>query len=151
MSSPRRAFTFVELLAVMLLMALGCGAIISLVSYGVRLSGEAQMALTALPTAVSVLEDPEPLGRTNDIGDADADEWGSDATLSGLLAVPGYTITTEGALNGYWIKRVESSTAADRIGSDVRAATVTVDVYWGPGGTYVTGLRRRILRRGPTS
>jgi len=151
MSNLRRAFTFIELLAVMLVMALGFGAVIGLVSYGVRLSGEAQAALSAMPTAISVLEDPEPLGRSADVGDADGDEWGSDAPLSGLLGRPSYTITVRGAVNGYWVKRIESSTAADRIGSAARSATVTVEVYWGPKGSYVTGLRRRIVRRGPNT
>jgi|GEM_PF-4377390 len=145
----RQAFTLIEALAALLIMAIGGVAVLGMVTYAVRLSSEGQSGLTALRTALTVVDDAEPLGLTADIGDADQDGWGSDRALSGLLSSGDYDgFTVQGVINGYWVRRAESSTAADRISASQRMATVTVDVFWSNDDRFVTAVRRRILRQG---
>jgi prepilin-type N-terminal cleavage/methylation domain-containing protein len=143
------AFTLIEVLASLLIIALGMGSALGMSLYAIRLSGEAQVGLTATRTALTVLTEPEPLGRTADLGDADGDGWRADRTLSGLLSAPSYSLNIRGYLNGYWVDRQEMATSADRISATQRMVTVTVSVYWSDQGKLCTQLRRRMLRQGP--
>ncbi len=144
----RRAFTLIEILAAMMIMSIGGVAVLGMMTYALRMSNEAQAGLTAMRTALAVVDDAEPLGLSADVGDADGDGWGSDRVLSGLLSSGAYQFTVQGDINGYWVRRVESSTAADRISATQRMATVTVDVFWSHDDRAVTAVRRRILRQG---
>lgn len=63
--SPARAhsaFTLIEILASLLLFALGVMAVVGVVMYGQRWAARAQSDATAWATAWSVLKDPMPLG-----------------------------------------------------------------------------------------
>lgn len=141
-----RGFTLVEILATLLLLAFGVASVIGLVRYANRLSGDAQMRSTAMATAETVLHDPEPLGLTADIGDADDDGWSGPGTPS-APASGSYSFTTSGWINGYYLHREETSTAADIVDPALRWATVTVEVYAGDEDRYITTLERRMLRR----
>lgn len=142
-----RGFTLIEVVATLLLVAIGVTAVLGMSRLAVRWSGEAMAAATAMATAQTVAADARPGGRSADAGDADGDRWG---LVSGSLAVPAtgaYTFTTAGTVNGYYVRRVEASADSDRIDGQARFADVQVDVFWGVEGHYVAGLKRRILRR----
>jgi hypothetical protein len=136
-----------EVVATLLLVAIGVTAMLGMIRLGVRWSGEAMAAATGMATAMTVVADAQPGGRTADSGDADGDHWG---LASGSLAIPtlgAYDFTATGIVNGYYVRRVERSAASDVIDGHGRYADVTVDVFWGREGRYVTGLKRRIIRR----
>jgi prepilin-type N-terminal cleavage/methylation domain-containing protein len=166
----RLGFTLLEVLATLLMLSVGIASVIGMVRYGIRLSGEAQEAHSAMPTALTVLCDPTPSGLTADLNDADGDGWKLEA--GSTLAAPAtgdYAFTVSGTINGYWVKRVEASKSSDildrlealddRSGSytadddgrngRVRAAMVTVEVYRGLDDAFVTTVQQRILRRKP--
>lgn len=71
-ADQRQAFTLIEVLASILVFALGVMAVVSVITQGLRTSMLAQSDSTAWPTALSLLRDPVPLG-------------GSDDPASGLL------------------------------------------------------------------
>lgn len=62
----RMAFTLIEVLAAMLLFALGVMGVIGVIIYGQRSAVLAQGDATAFPTAMAVLRDPMPLGGVTD-------------------------------------------------------------------------------------
>jgi len=146
-NSLRSGFTLIEVVATLLLVSVGITAVIGMTRLGVRWSGEAIGATSGLPTALSVLADARPGGRTADATDADGDKW---SLISGSLTIPAtgdYEFVTAGIVNGYYVRRVEKSVAADILDGHGRQADVTVDVFWGREGHYVNGLKRRICRR----
>lgn len=136
-----RAFTLIEVLATLLLLAIGLASIIGMMRYGTRLSMDAQMHTTALIVASTVAVDPTPGGLTADIGDADDDGW---QLGSGTLAAPAtgaYTFTVQGYLNGFYIRRAETSAVSDIVDPWQRWVHVTVDVFAGDEDRYLTTLR----------
>lgn len=142
-----RGFSLPEVVATVLIVLVGLAAVLGMARLGIRWSGEAMAASTGMATAMSAIADAQPGGRTADAGDADQDGW---RLASGPIAIPGtgpYTFTVEGTLNGYYVRRVESSSATDIIDLHSRAADVSADVFWGQEGRYVTGLKQRIVRR----
>lgn len=62
----RTAFTLIEILASILVFALGVMAVVSVITQGLRTSMLAQSDATAWPTAQSLLRDPLPLGGADD-------------------------------------------------------------------------------------
>ena len=134
----RSAFTLLEIVATLLLLAFGLVAVIGLVQYANRLSAESQTRATALATAQTVLLDPEPSGLVADDGsDSNGDGWYLDGAFSS------WPFTVRGYINGYYVDRTEDAGAvAD---SEHRWVWVTVRVF--SGGEEVTQLKRRMLRR----
>lgn len=144
--SRARAFTMLEILAVLLLLVMGVAAVIGMMRYATRLSVAAQMRTTMLAMAETVVLDPTPNGRTADAGDADHDGWYG----NGPLAAPStgaYSFDVNGWLTGYYVLRTEASEVDDIVDDTVRWATVTVRVYAGQEGEHLTSVRRRVLRR----
>lgn len=144
----RRAFTLFEVLATLLLLAVGVTSIIGMVRYGTRISTEAQMRSTALLVAQTVAVDPTPGGLTADVGDADGDGW---RLVTGTLAAPAvgsYAFDVQGFVDGFYLQRSETSDAGDIIdGGGARWAHITVDVYAGDDDIHLTTIRQRLLRR----
>lgn len=138
-----KAFSLIEVLAVLLILVLGLGSVIALVAVGRRQSGTAQMRLSGLHTALTVLNDQAPGGLTADPGDADGDGWSGSGTFSWT---GGYTLESRGQINGFWVRRKEISTPADILSARRRSALATVEVFWGIEGAYVTSVQERILR-----
>ena len=60
--TTRRAFTLIEILASLLLFALGVTAIIAVIAQGLKTAVHAQSEATAWATAMTVLKDPLPMG-----------------------------------------------------------------------------------------
>lgn len=142
-----RAFTLFEVLATLLLLAIGVTSIIGMVRYGTRISTEAQMRSTALLVAGTVAVDPTPGGLTADAGDADGDGW---SLVSGTLASPGggsYAFSVQGFVDGFYVQRSETSAAGDVVDGAARWAHITVDVYAGGDDIHLTTVRQRLLRR----
>lgn len=145
--SDRAAFTLLEVIATLLLVVIGLASVIGMARLATRWAGEAVAAATGMATAWTAVADARPLGKTADLGDADSDGW---SLVSGSLTISpsgSYTFVTAGVLNGYYVRRSESSSTSDIIHGGCRYADVTVDVFWGREGRYITGLKHRILRR----
>lgn len=138
-------FTLIEVLAILLVLTLGLGSVVALVAVGRRQAGLAQMRLTGTQTAMTVLNDRAPLGRTADAADADGDGWTGTGSFSWTGA---YTLESSGTINGFWVKRTETSTANDILAVKRRLAWVTVEVFWGTEGIYVTAVQEQMLREG---
>jgi len=143
--SPLRGFTLIEVLAILLILALGMSAIIALVAVGRRQAGLAHMRLAGTHTAMTVLNDHAPLGRTADVGDIDGDGWKGAGSFSWTGA---YSLESSGTINGFWVKRTEASAASDILAVKRRSAWVEVEVFWGAEGRYVTTVHEQILREG---
>jgi hypothetical protein len=143
---PRRtraAFTLIEVLTVLLVLTLGVGSVLGVLSMANRYTAKAIGRFSGLSTATTLLYDHAPLGLTPDANDADNDGWSGDGAFSWNSD---YTLRSRGYLNGYWCVREETSTAADLVAPGRRWAWVTVDVYFGVGGAHITRQQERILR-----
>lgn len=70
-----RAFTLIEVLACILLFALGVTSVIAVIMQGMRIAGQAQGDATAMATALTVLKDPMPLGGSADPATGDLVPW----------------------------------------------------------------------------
>lgn len=118
----RSGFTFVEVLAVLLVVTIGIGGVVALVMYGARKSSRAQAAAIAMATAVSVAHDPTP---------AVALDW-TPASIA-MDADNPEPAESRGYVNGLYVVRTESSVAADIVARSavdgrVHARSVLVEV-----------------------
>lgn len=123
------AFTLIEVLASVLILMVGMLAVAGMVAWGVRQAARAQASSTAMATALTVTDDPEPLQRT---------DW---TTFGG---------TAQGFLNGYYVRRSESTagTSAGLQAQGLVSVEISVDVYETLGGAPVASLTtRRFARR----
>jgi prepilin-type N-terminal cleavage/methylation domain-containing protein len=143
---PQRAFTLLEILATLLLLAMGVTAVIGMMRYATRISIAAQMRATALAVAETVMNDPTPEGLSADVGDADKDGWYGPGILS-APATGSYSFTVNGWLHGIYLVREETSAVSDIIDDSARWGTVSVHAYAGLEGEHLTSLRRRVLRK----
>ena len=142
----QRAFTLIEVLATLLLLAIGMAAVTGLMRFGTRVSMDAQMRSTALLVAETVTVDATPGGKTADVGDLDNDGW---MLVTGPLAAPAtgdYAFVIQGHIDGYYVRRTESSAAGDILDPSQRWAHITVDVYAGNEDRFLTSVRQRYLR-----
>lgn len=144
----RRGFTMIEVLATLLVVALGLTAAIGLFSYGLKRSLEAQARASALATAATVLHDPTPLLDPDLAGDWMAGSYDFDADQGAA--------TTQGLINGWFVQRRETSTVDDIIarrivgGAQVvyaRSVHVEVDVYDAKGSRLLASLDQRFVRQ----
>lgn len=147
MSRARAAFTFVEVLAILLVAGTGLIAVLALVQNGVTTAGKVQSKSIGLVTAVSVANDPQPLLAQDSLADWTYVPYAMDN--AGTL-----TSTATGWVNGLYVQRTETTTDADVLARDpasgtvyVRAADVTVDVFEAKSGTPVTSFTTRIVRQ----
>ncbi len=135
-AAPRlAAFTILEVLACLLVLALGSFAILGMIMWGQRVAAEAQARATGFATAQSVLLDTAP------------------PTAVGTDEAPGLTSSSSGAatvhkgyLNGYYV--VRSETVAETLSADQAWIEVEVGVFKGVDGGQVASVRRRLLRQG---
>ena len=141
----RSAFTLLEIMATLLLLAFGLVSVIGMVQYATRLSATAQGQSTALITGQTVMLDPQPMGLVADVGDANGDSWWADGNIT-APQTGSYSFKVWGFINGYFVERLEESDAADSVGEgDHRWAWITVRIF--SGDKPVTSIRRRLLRR----
>lgn len=135
-----RAFTLLEVVAMLLVITIGLMAVIGLFLHGARTAALAQAASTAMPTAIAIAYDEAPW---QDPAFYQATDWTSTLTGSGR--------TDSGFLNGYWIERVETWTADDIVaqnagGPVMYTARVEVAVKDANRGATVASYATRLLR-----
>lgn len=130
MTTCRRAFTLVEVLACTMVLGMGLLAACALVMYGYHLVDRARKQTIGMATAMSVLVDPTPLA--------------TDPTLSPNGA------TTTGYLNRLWVERREvDPMPLDGAAAKLISVTVNVDVYDTANGELVVSMSRRLIRQQP--
>lgn len=127
----RRAFTLIEVLAGLLVVTIGMAAVVGMVAYAVVLANRSQASMTAMATAMSVLDDPLPLGRM---------DW-----LHVQAPMGGGSGDTRGNLNGYYVIRREAVSAG--IADGLASSRIEVDVYEGLGGRLVASIASRQVKR----
>jgi prepilin-type N-terminal cleavage/methylation domain-containing protein len=127
-----RAFTFIEVLACLLVVSVGLAAAVSMTMYAAVIGSRCQSKATAMATALSVSDDPAPLMHA-----AQAANW----TSAGANAIG----TSQGWVNGYYVVRVEASGSSPEPGFS--SDPVSVDVYDGVRGALVASYTTRILRQ----
>jgi prepilin-type N-terminal cleavage/methylation domain-containing protein len=126
----RSGFTFIEVLACLLVLSLGIASAVGMVMYGVVLATRAQGRATGMATALTVAVDPAPL-------------LPKGSTWSG----GGGREEARGYINGYYVIRHE--TLGDGPAPGFHSNTVTVDVYDTFKGSPVTSYTTRVLRQDP--
>ncbi len=132
----RRAggFTFIEVLACLLVLSLGIAATVALTYYAMAVSVRAQSKATGLATALSVAVDPAPLMHLG-------------ATAHWNSAGAGGIGTTSGYVNGYFVVRTEKAGSAPCPG--FTSDPVSVDVYDGFRSTVVASYSTRVMHQAP--
>lgn len=123
----RRGFTFIEVLAILLVLAMGFTAAVLLARYGQRLTQEAIASSLALPTARTVMIDAKQAG-------AAVADW----TASGT--------TWSGYVNGLYVRRTVSD---QQTTGAVTFANVTVEVFWSGEGDKSLTLTERLVFHAP--
>lgn len=131
----RGAFTLVEIIASLLLFAMGTMAIVGVVLYGIGMADRAQAEATAWATAMSVLKDPMPMG-----GDSDND--------SGALALWTWTktgtcnIATDASGQKAWQYTAWPLTQGDVLVPDMREPQAGNPAVFPTGGNPISGCAR---------
>lgn len=128
-SAGRRGFTFIEVLACLLVLAVGVGSAAGMAVYGVTIASRAQARATAMATALTVAVDPTPLLPTGAV-------WTAPGAGSG---------DASGWINGYWVVRRESIDTRPAPG--FTAGPVHVDVYEAVRGRLVASYSTRVVRQ----
>jgi len=129
-SRLREGFSFVEILACLLVLTLGVTAAVGMVMYGVLIAARAQGRATGMATAMSVAYDPTPLlpsGAT----------WTS-STGSGEAS---------GYINNVYVVRHETPSADMTLPDGFVSSVVDVDVYDTFRGHAITSFTTRVLRQ----
>lgn len=126
--SASRGFTMIEVLASVLVLVVGMLSVVGMVAWGIKRASLAQAASTAMATALTVVDDAEPLLR------ADWTAFGG---------------TAQGYLNGYYVRRTESTagTSPDLQAHGLVSVQINVDVYESLGGQPVASLSTRRFAR----
>ncbi len=142
----RAAFTFVEVLIILMVISIGLLGVLALVAFGTSLVTKVNAGITGLATAISVAADPQPL-----LDPAVSSEW---IYSPYSLSAPGeVTCTARGFINGFYVERVEITEPSDIISKGAngvvyaRSAHVEVKVYDTFQGKVVTTFITRIVRQ----
>ena len=152
----RTGFTYIEVLAGVLILVVGIFSVLGLVIYGLRLATRAQAQAQGMSTALTVAVDPAPLAASGDWTSTNWTRAGDNIKSNGDI-----TCTTNGWINGLYVVREETSTTDDIVaGGDpaspsnapsmstgMRSAQVVVRVYDAIGGIPVAGVTTRIVRQ----
>jgi prepilin-type N-terminal cleavage/methylation domain-containing protein len=128
-----RAFTLIEILASLLVLSLGMAAAIGLSSLALRRAEEGRAESLALPTALSALQDVDPM-----LPDATIGDW--------TTSTNGDTTTSTGYMNGFWVRRIE--TRLDTI-SGLTPVDIQVEISLPSRPEPSVRLRTRMLRAKP--
>jgi type II secretory pathway pseudopilin PulG len=131
--TTQRAFTFIEVLAILLLVGLGLTSILGLVLFATKRSETERLRSLGLATAMTVAYDDQPLLSAEASGDWNRSAFPMDSTGATT------TVETKGYINGFYIIRTESGDHADNHTSSsgttyARPTRVQVRVY-----SYLSG------------
>jgi prepilin-type N-terminal cleavage/methylation domain-containing protein len=110
----RHAFTLVEVLAALLLVAIGIASVVGLLNAGVRQTAAVQAQALQQITANALVHAAIPVGSTA-MGLNNGRGW-EQKSASGTVLSPGYTIVHHGYVNGFYAIRTEISTIEDAQG-----------------------------------
>lgn len=123
----RRGFSFIEVMACVLILGMALTIACGLILYGLHLARSAHGRTLGMATALSVLADSSPLA--------------TDPAMS--PSAP----TTSGYLNGFWVTRTESDeTPLAGASGKLVAVTVCVDVFETEYGECFASTSRRMIR-----
>ncbi len=126
----RCGFSFVEILACLIVLVLGITSAVSLVMYGVLLAARAQGKATGMATAMSIAADATPLLPENRT-------WNG---TKGSGEASGY-------INNYFVVRHEVPSSDMNLPIGFVSSVVTVDVYDTFQGHPITSYTTRVLRQ----
>lgn len=119
----RHAFTLIEVLVALLMVALGLVSVISMTLWGTREGTKAIAMATSYGSARTALYDPSTIDSSASLGSP----------------------TVSGYLNGYYVVRtIESSSIMPASAGTIDR--VRVDVYWGNDGESLAGLTSFVRR-----
>ena len=145
----RAAFSFVEVICILLIVGIGLTGVVGVVAYGLIIAAKSQGRSTGMITAMSIANDPYPL-----LDPAMSADWKCvDYCASNMDGAGTLTGKTSGFINGYYVERTETSTDADIVARDlsnhvhVRSALVVVDVYDTVKGSLIASYNTRLLRQ----
>jgi prepilin-type N-terminal cleavage/methylation domain-containing protein len=132
----RRGFTLLEIIASLLLFAMGMMAIIGVIVFGMRSAMRAQADATAWATALSVLKDPVPQGGASDVRTGTLALWtwnhgGATWTADDGSGQPAWQYTS-------W--PIEQ--ASDVLVADMADPVASNPAYFPPGSPPATGCAR---------
>lgn len=127
MRRTHRGFTLIEVMASVLVLAMGLTAACGLILYGLHLVRTAHGRTVGMATAMSVLNDTTPLP--------------TDPSQSPNAP------TTSGYLNGLWVVRTETDEMPlDGANGTLVTVTVNVDVFEASNGECFASASRRLIR-----
>jgi len=128
----------------LLIAVLGLISVTGLFLYAAESAKKAQVASTAMITAISVAYDDSPW-----LDPSVAGTWSSTGTLPNL--------SSSGWVNGYWVTRSETGLAADVIATDplsvpagkvvMQSTRVDVVVRFSQGGNPAASFSTRLIRQ----
>ncbi len=136
MRRPTASFTMVEIIAAVLLFAMGTMAVVGVIIYGLGSAMRAQADATAWATAASVLKDPRPLGMVSNPDTGTLTPWtwsqaGSSWSANDGSSQPAWQFTS-------WpIDQV-----GDVLVSDMRSPIPNNPAVFPPSGSPSTGCAR---------
>lgn len=131
--SRHAAFTLVEILASVLLFALGVMAVIGVVAHGLRSAARAQAEASAWATAACVLKDPLPLGASGDAGGS-LQRWSWSRAGDTWTAVP-----AEGGEAAWRCTVWDLDAAGDVLVPDMGDPQANNPAVFPPGGAPLAG------------
>lgn len=144
--TTRSAFTFIEVLVILVVVGIGLMGAVGLIAYGARLGSKSQSEAIAMSTATAVAVDPRPL-LAPDI----ASGW--TYAPYDLDGTGDLSSTAKGFINGVYVERIETSGDADIATRSTagrvtaRSARVSVTVYETISGDEITSFVTRIVRQ----
>jgi hypothetical protein len=142
----RQAFTFVEVLIILLVITIGLLGVVGLVAFGTSLVTRVNGEITGLATAMSVANDPQPLLDAQLAG-----EWTNSSYPIG--AAGAQTGVASGFINGFYVVRTETTAPEDVIATGrngqiyARSVHVDVQVYDTFKGHVVASFATRLVRQ----
>jgi len=150
------AFTFIEVLCVLLVVIVGIGGVVSLVAYGMEVASRARGETTGLATAISIAKDPDPSPMLpSDV----AADWTPPTPAIDINQDRDISSQAMGFVNGFYVIRKEESkfpqdviAASGTAGTPgytvyVRSCRVEVNVYESFNGNVAASYVTRIVRQ----
>lgn len=150
-----KAFTFIEVLCVLLVVVVGVGGVVALVAYGMEVASRARGETTGLATAISIAKDadPRPLLAPELQGDWTPPTPIAPTTSVDLSHAGDLKFESKGFINGFYVVRTETSTyPTDVLAASggvvyARSCRVEVNVYETFNGRPVTAYVTRLVRQ----
>jgi prepilin-type N-terminal cleavage/methylation domain-containing protein len=139
------AFTLVEVLAALLLVAIGIASVLGLLRAGVRQTSAAQAQALQQLTANALVHAASPVG-ASPMGLADGRGW-AQQSATGTIQSQRYSIVHHGHVNGFYAVRTEISTVADVMGRFIDSGEIAASTNKSPIAD-ATDLERVVLNWG---